>query len=94
MVGNVHAYHRDVISSQNTLQSQQVAFVTSVRNLSRDVERNIYNKIKPNKEAGAAGEAGAEDAQIQELKKLQKDVQARMKNSFKGSKLENMPICF
>jgi len=55
--------------------------------LSRDVERNVLKKIKAN-ESGEPGAEGAEDAQLIELKKLQKDMAGRIKNSFKGGRLE------
>ena len=72
---------------QHTLKAQYLSFVSSVRNLSRDVERNVLKKIKANG-IGDPGAEGAEDAQVQELKKLQKDMAARIKNNFKGGRLE------
>jgi hypothetical protein len=61
------------------LAGQYRNYVGSVRNLSRDVEANILGKVRPPKDTGD-GELVNQAAK----KKLQKELNAKVKSSFKS----------
>lgn len=52
----------------------------SVRNLSRDVEATILSKVRPPKDTGGDGEL----VNQAHKKKLQKELNAKVKSSFKS----------